>query len=189
MSENTLNTEDQKLRKKWLITTFFLFVVPPLLYLLLSLALANSNSPDEPQEATIDLCAKAATFGIFYFFTYKRFGNKFLTFVLVVTLISMIKDLVSGWRLLEGLVEVTLYALYIGLYVFWFKLSLRVCKANKRARFERSEAHEPVIRSFEEVHTLGELETTYTQLLNKWPKHKGIIKALYKEKKLSLPIE
>lgn len=127
-----LSSEEKKFRKRWFKTSILLMLFLPLLYLAASI--------NTTREFFFMICFFAATefsrFLVFYHCSYKKHGNKFLTFTLFMVPIGTLKSLPTWIELSQNFYVKPFLITHLVILVYWYVLSLKLRKINKKWRQE-----------------------------------------------------
>ncbi len=128
-----LGNGDLNQRKRWLqVTAVFCFF--PLVFLFsLSPELLSSNPYELGMLLADRILTSASQLFLLYVFSYKSFGYRLLTFVLIVTSFSLTKQIGDGLRTGNwNVLSVIFWVFQAGIFIYWYSLSMNLCAQNKR---------------------------------------------------------
>ncbi len=190
-----LSEKDFRTRKLWLRVNFFCSLVFPVCAVIGTLLLNHQGSVwmallSLAVALTVCFFGLAIPFYILYYCAYAKPGTRLLTWVLFLSPLGMLYNLVStfreGWHIGEG--AWLNLALAVVVFSWTYVLNLRLRKINKLLQAQEGyacpEFHQELAR-MKNVWSLEVLDYAYAQLIQKWPQWKRIAAMEYKIKKLS----
>jgi len=133
LSSRVMNKSEEKIRKHWLFSTISLLILYPIA--LFAFLAALSEGVHIPEDALIEPLAYAFT-GLFSLWliwhcAYRKYGTGMLGFWLIVSpfkqlasIVEALKEPCNGWT-------IAFIALGIGVFLWWYLLSLKMRKVNK----------------------------------------------------------
>lgn len=128
-----INKSEEKTRKHWLLSTFCFLVFYPLT--LFAFFAILSHWLPIPKNTGIGLIAHAFT-GLFSLWivwhcAYKKYGTRLLTFWLIIIPFKQLASIVEVLKETWDLWTIFFLALDIGVFLWWYLLSLKMRKVNK----------------------------------------------------------
>jgi hypothetical protein len=131
-----MSDDDQKIRKKWKITLPFV-----LLYEVFALWVVMLTSDNfHLSVAWVLTLISIGIYGLLYYFTYYKIGHRMLFCILIYPLTKITKiqkgpPLFSQYTSTEELVGILIgLALVVGVYGWWYYISIKMIGANKRIK-------------------------------------------------------
>jgi hypothetical protein len=131
---HSFNSHEKSLRKQWLVISIIALLAWPLITLgFMTFISRKQHVPSEVYWVYLTIAAiTVLLFYVLYRCAYVKPGVRFLTFVLIVGPLLKIKATVDALKM--GHDHVTLIALVVnlGFYAWWYYLSLKLRKMNKK---------------------------------------------------------
>lgn len=186
-----LNEMDQKIRKKWLNVSYLMWIIYPLLAVGAELFLFNQGEMLDSLVITIFLSAYLLNLGVFYLlyhFAYKKFGTKWLTFVLCGGLVSISKGIFEVIHEPTDFLTIGLMVVNVPLYFWWFFRSVYLRNLNKKIQFQMKfpTDYEKCIQLINDSTSLENLNLNFAELTKIWPKFNSFLAEIYQAKKKML---
>lgn len=154
---------EERLRKHWLVVTGVRSFIGPILLLL---------SGESVVLLLVSLIAILA-FGLMYYLAYKKHGNKWLTFCLVVTAVTYLRAVPKKLGASQDLWTVATLSVDLGLLIWWYYLSIRLRALNRKIRsqpFLETDAFKSAEALIRSATSLEELRNKYHEAFRKVPK-------------------
>lgn len=175
--------KEENARKRWLLSTLFLYLLPPVLAFLHSLI----EQENDLIEHAIYIFGSSLAFFILYINAYKNNGTKWLmwsNFAFPISIINQYRDI----EYTNERDIIWAFVLYAPLIIWWFITSCELRQINKKAQAEKENCREYLkfLHILKDSKTFEELENTYHQIIQRWPKFECASTSEYKKLKLKL---
>ena len=133
---HAFNSHEKSVRKQWLILTIIALLAWPLLTLIFFTVLSKQEQvPGSVYWIFVSMALLTVLFVyILYRCAYVKPGIRFLTFLLIVGPLLKIKATMDALKTGHDAVTLIALAVNLGLYIWWYILSLQLRKMNKRIR-------------------------------------------------------
>ena len=131
-----LTTEDGLIRKKWFQASLIYLIAFPVCTSLIFLLELLGKLP----ESTVMVIACSVilggwgVFGIAYLCAYRKFGTRYLTFLLVAGPFSSLKNIVQIFKEPIDLWAIIFVIAELTLYIWWYRSTLNLRKVNKKMK-------------------------------------------------------
>lgn len=179
-----LKPSEIQIRKRWWIITIFSFCLPHVTKLI------QDSVEGKPNAVIIGnllgaFIATSIFLASYYHCTYKKYGTKLLTYSLFA---GPLFTILSFFFYPRDLLTIISGVLSLGVYIYWYALSLKVRRINKKAQFQRFSLEEYLnsVNSIESATTKEDLELIFTSEFQKWKKYQTVLHEVYLNKKASL---
>lgn len=189
-----IDEKDKAVRKRWFQYSLFYFIGYPFLTFLMVIIASfffPSNTNAWKQEILpygLAIIRNLIFFGITYYFAYKKYGTKWLTFCLILISIEIIAFV--AW--IAGILNISFSPLEKGslvlelpLSIGWFILTWQLRKTNRRMQLSKqfSQDSKACIDILEQTASLEDLNSKFYNLLQTQPQLEPILSDVYKNKK------
>ena len=179
--------EEQKLRRRWLLT--LMWMIP---YEIVMIGLASLNSPDPMEFFLFLVLSQLGVTGLLYYFTYKRNGHLLLFGTLMTTLTSLPRRFsknelfsgVSSGSTAETVAFIVMLAISLGIWVWWFFVSFKIMELHRSLKPSRK--CKKAMIPMQAAQTVEDLDQQLHVLKSEFPKYERAIEVAYQEKKNSL---
>jgi hypothetical protein len=178
----TFTQDEIKVRSQWLTATFWFFIWFPLIQ-----SVINFFNP-KGHFYLFSLPVQLLWFWAIWRCAHEKPGTKLLTFLLVLAPLQLIAlvGLLSRrsadlWAYGESLAD-------LALYTWWFILSLKLRRINKRLQLKKkfTAEYKAALQTLESATTLDELEIKFSELIHTWPQCEPATSKAYMDKKSEL---
>jgi hypothetical protein len=194
-----LDKSDEKIRKQWIkySTFYFLAFFALIFFSEVSVLLFFPENKDAWEldflQIVIEKIPFLISFGIIYYFAYKKFGTKWITIVLFCGFIKTIiiinlllnspnnPELSINLNTWDGMIEIV----GIILWMRWYILTWRLRQLNRRMKLKRQfpEDSKFGIDTLAHSISLEELSSNFTHILRTSPQIEPILSYVYEKKK------
>jgi hypothetical protein len=131
---HAFNSHENSLRKQWLVLSIIAILAWPLITLgFMSYISSREHVPSEIY--WVYLIVAVLTILVFYVLyrcAYVKHGIRFLTFVLIIGPLLKLKATVDALKMGHDYVTLIALVVNLGFYAWWYYLSLKLRKMNKR---------------------------------------------------------
>ncbi len=141
-----LSEEDASIRKKWFRASLVYLIAFPIVAVLLLLfeLLGKISTSTVVVLVSSVIVSGWGVFGISYLCAYRKFGTRYLTFLVVAGPFSMLKNIVQILKGPQDLWSIIFVGIELAFYIWWYRCTLDLRKVNKKMkgmgikRFEES---------------------------------------------------
>jgi|GEM_PF-5953281 len=203
---NYLSKDNKATRKKWLVSNFIFFGFNWILFaLLLITSQIRLVSNEVIAEAGLWAFYSLLLGSLFYYFSYKKFGNRLLTWSLLSPLLIIMKYINSMHSSSEGygneileylpfwgiwdadLLGAIFVLIHSSLYCWWYFLSYKLRKINKIINPKVNENDfNYYVNEMKLAADMGNLDLKYSKSIKRWPQFEERLQKEYLLKKSEL---
>ncbi|MBS3903807.1 MAG: hypothetical protein KGZ39_00590 [Simkania sp.] len=192
-SDVSLNKNEEKHRKHWLIATVISLLILPTCQFMF-LAIFSTEMPFS-EDTMLELLAtdiiNLVAFWIVWRCAYKKPGTAILNLGLILTLFGMLVALFKLFSNPYDLWTVGLILPTLAISAWWCKLSLKLRQTNKLLQAQLALQQSPSaygdsIQELRQLDNLASLDATFAELVKQWPQFEPNSSKEYTLKKLDL---
>ncbi len=186
-----IDKENEAAKKRWLQYSLFYFIgYPFLIFLMATFSIFFSRLDTAAWQAEVlnpglTIILSLVSFGMTYYFAYKKIGIKWLTLILIIGPIGVIKSISGMIKMDLDIFEKSIMLIEFILFFGWYVLSWRLRKANMRKQLLKQfpEDSKSCMDILERSLSLEDLNANFHNLMQTFPKLEPIVLSVYQTKK------
>lgn len=131
-----LSEEDALIRKKWFRSSLVYLISFPVVAVLILLIELLGKIPTSTVVVLVSsvILGGWGVFGMSYLFAYRKFGTRYLTFLVTIGPFSMLKNIVQVLKGPQDLWSIIFVVTEITFYIWWYRCTLDLRKVNKKMK-------------------------------------------------------
>jgi hypothetical protein len=188
---NETNYLDEKKKKNWIKITFiFLFysLIMTAIMIMMPRVLPVPGFLGVPGSLSLVAAFELLRFALFWHFTYKNQGTKWLTVNMYYCGLFVLNSVLSIIELIYQPIVLGLFLVDLAISIKWFIASSKVRSINRRQKKVKNYPQEYLadLQNLKRAHSLSELDLSLQELTQKWPAFISFTAEEYEARKMAL---